>query len=90
MSAFRDARRKIRRAHELCDQLAVDERRLTLLHEGELFAVERRDEWEIRIGAIYEVGDHWSQSLSEIMFHLRSALDHVAYELAVNRRPAAG
>lgn len=81
--AFRDAKRKIQRAHALCDGMRLDEHRLSQEQEGALIAVEMPDEWQIRIGAVFLPPEDWPVTISEVLFHLRSALDHIAYQLAV-------
>jgi hypothetical protein len=81
-SYFRSSRLKVRRADELCDALRDEMWQYNDFHKQQLVAVRLKDHWSVRLGDALDIPESWTTTISEVLFHLRSALDHMVYELA--------
>jgi hypothetical protein len=83
---FESARAKADRAKELVEGLKSDAWEFDQLHRGAI-VIEmnpQQTEYVFVLDSVYHVPQDWPITIGEILFNLRSALDHVAYELATS------
>lgn len=82
---FASARAKLRRAEHAYKAMKLDAEGLRLDHQ-EALVVELsadRSKYSFLIGEAVPVPSHWQVVTGEVLYNLRSALDHAAYELSV-------
>lgn len=83
---FESARAKVDRAKELIEGLKSDAWEFDQLHKGAI-VIEmnpQKTEYVFVLDSVYHVPRDWPITIGEVLFNLRSALDHVAYELAIS------
>ncbi len=82
---FPSARAKTARVKDDLHTMTLDARRFLSLHQDAVSIQLHPDRtrYIFRIEELYDPPEHWLVTIGEILFNLRSALDHVAYALAV-------